>query len=59
MVCHEEIYRAIAAGEVGAAKKSMEHHIQDIIDRTIHRVARSSAPVMTRQLTEEEAMYTA
>jgi DNA-binding GntR family transcriptional regulator len=59
LACHEEIYRAIAAGEVAAAKKAMEHHIQDIIDRTIHLVARGSTEVLARQLTEEEAIYTA
>lgn len=59
LACHEEIYRAIAAGEVGAAKKAMEHHIQDIIDRTIHLLARSNADVLTRKLTDEEAIYTA
>ena len=57
--CHEEIYRAIAAGEAGAAKKAMEQHIQDIIDRTIQRLARSNADALSRKLTDEEAIYTA
>ena len=57
--CHEEIYRAIAASEVAAAKKAMDHHIQDIIDRTMHLLARSSADVLKRKITDEEAIYTA
>ena len=57
--CHEEIYRAIAAGEVAAVKKAMEHHIQDIIDRTIALLARSHAEGMARKITDEEAIYTA
>jgi DNA-binding GntR family transcriptional regulator len=56
--CHEEIFRAIEAGEVATAKKAMEHHIQDIIDRTIHQLARRNADVLARKLTEEEAAYT-
>jgi DNA-binding GntR family transcriptional regulator len=57
--CHEKIYRAIAAGEVAAAKAAMEYHIQDIIDRMMQRLARSSAEVMSRKLTADEAIYTA
>jgi GntR family transcriptional repressor for pyruvate dehydrogenase complex len=59
MVSHEQIYQAIAAGEVMAAKKAMEAHIQDIIDRSIHRLARASAEVMTRELSADEAIYSA
>jgi DNA-binding GntR family transcriptional regulator len=59
LACHEEIYRAIAAGEVAAAKKAMEHHIQDIIDRTMHLLARSNADGLKRKITDEEAIYTA
>lgn len=59
LACHEEIYRAIAAGDAPAAKTAMEHHIQDIIDRSIHRLARSNAETMTRKATEEEAIYLA
>ena len=59
LACHEEIYRAIAAGEVTAAKKAMDHHIQDIIDRTMHLLARSSADALKRKITDEEAIYTA
>lgn len=57
--CHEEIYRALTEGEVAAAKKAMEHHIQDIIDRTIRLLARSDPEGRSRKLTDEEAIYTA
>ncbi|MSU25291.1 MAG: GntR family transcriptional regulator [Opitutus sp.] len=56
---HEEIYEAIAAGDAAAAKKSMEEHIQDIIDRNVHRLARANAEVMTREMSDEEAIYNA
>lgn len=56
---HEEIYKAIAAGDAASAKKAMEAHIQDIIDRSVHRLARANAEVMTRELSDEEAIYTA
>ena len=57
--CHEEIYQAIVAGRVEDAKRTMEHHIQDIIDRSIHRLARANADVGTRELSAEEAIYNA
>jgi DNA-binding GntR family transcriptional regulator len=56
---HEHIYQAIADGEVADAKKAMEAHIQDIIDRSIHRLARASAEVMNREMSAEEAIYSA
>jgi DNA-binding GntR family transcriptional regulator len=57
LASHEKIYRAIAAGEVAAAKREMEHHIQDIIDRSVHRLARANADIVTRELSAEEAIY--
>ena len=59
LASHEQIYQAIAASEVLKAKKEMEEHIQDIIDRSIHRLARATAEVATRELSEEEAIYNA
>ncbi len=56
---HEEIYQAIAVGSPGDAKRAMEQHIQEIIDRSIHRLARASAEVATRELSAEEAIYSA
>ena len=59
LASHEQIYQAIEAGNVAAAKKAMEEHIQDIIDRSVHRLARASARVMARALSDEEAIYNA
>lgn len=59
LVSHEEIHRAIAGGRTSEAKSAMEQHIQDIIDRSIHRLARVSSAGAARKLTEEEAIYTA
>lgn len=56
---HEQIYEAIAAGEAAEARKAMEEHIQDIIDRSVHRLARANAEVTTRELSAEEALYNA
>ena len=56
---HEQIYEAIAAANVTAAKKAMEAHIQEIIDRSVRRLARANAAVMTRELSAEEAIYNA
>ena len=56
---HEQIYEAIAAANVTAAKKAMEAHIQEIIDRSVRRLARANAEVMTRELSAEEAIYNA
>jgi DNA-binding GntR family transcriptional regulator len=59
LTSHEQIFRAIADGEVAAAKREMENHIQDIIDRRINQLARANAEVMTRELGDEAAIYTA
>ena len=56
---HQDIFEAIAAGRVEDAKREMEQHIQDIIDRSIYRLARASADVSTRELSAEEAIYNA
>lgn len=57
LASHVSIYEAIAAGRAVEAKHAMEDHIQDIIDRSIYRLARASAEVATRELSAEEAMY--
>ncbi len=59
LASHEAIFRAIEGGEADAAKRAMEDHIQDIIDRSVHRLARASADVATRELSAEEAIYSA
>ena len=59
LASHENIYKAIVAGRVGDAKREMEAHIQDIIDRSIYRLARASADDADRELSAEEAIYNA
>jgi DNA-binding GntR family transcriptional regulator len=56
---HAAIYEAIEAGDSAGAKRAMEEHIQDIIDRSIHQLARATADVATRELSAEEAIYSA
>jgi DNA-binding GntR family transcriptional regulator len=59
LASHEAIYQAIVGGRVADAKRAMELHIQDIIDRSIYRLARASADDATRELSAEEAIYSA
>ena len=54
---HTQIYQAIAAGAAPAARQAMEKHIQDIIDRSVLRLARASAEATHRELRDEEAIY--
>jgi DNA-binding GntR family transcriptional regulator len=54
---HKEIYDAIARGDAPAAKRAMEAHIQDIIDKSLRSVALAGAEVTKRELTEEELAY--
>jgi DNA-binding GntR family transcriptional regulator len=55
---HEEIYRAIAKGDVAEAKAAMENHIRDIIDAVIRAMLRDERMAIPRNLTEEELSYT-
>ena len=59
LASHEEIYQAIAAGDAVSAKKAMESHIQDIIDRNLRSMVRDRPNLVTRELSEEEAAYSA
>lgn len=59
LASHQEIYRAIAAGDAVAAKKEMESHIQDIIDRNLRSMVRHRPNLVTRELSEAEAAYNA
>jgi DNA-binding GntR family transcriptional regulator len=59
LTSHEDIYKAIVAGRVADAKREMENHIQDIIDRSIYRLARATADGAARELSAEEAIYNA
>jgi DNA-binding GntR family transcriptional regulator len=56
LASHEQIYNCIKKGDVAGAKTAMEDHIQDIIDRSVHRLARANVEE-SRELSEEEAMY--
>jgi len=59
LASHVEIFEAISEGQAVEAKHAVERHIQDIIDRSIYRLARASAEVATREFNAEEAMYSA
>lgn len=56
---HEDIYKAIEEGDATAAKRAMERHIQDIIDKNIRLMAQAEKVSLARELTEEELSYTA
>jgi len=59
LAAHTEIFDAIAEGNAIAAKKAMEAHIQDIIDRNLRAMVRERPNLVTRELSEEEAVYNA
>lgn len=59
LASHVEIFEAIAAGDAVAAKKAMEAHIQDIIDRNLRSMVRDRPSMVTRTMTEDEAAYSA
>lgn len=59
LASHVEIFEAIASGNVVAAKKAMESHIQDIIDRNLRSMVRDRPSLVTRTLSEDEAAYSA
>ncbi|MEO6246533.1 MAG: GntR family transcriptional regulator [Opitutaceae bacterium] len=59
LASHTEIFQAIQAGDSVAAKKAMEAHIQDIIDRNLRSMVRDRPNLVTRELTEDEAAYNA
>lgn len=59
LASHEEIFDAIAAGDAAAAKRAMESHIQDIIDRNLRSMVRDRPNMVTRELSDEEAIYDA
>lgn len=54
---HEEIFRAIGAGEAEQARRAMAQHIQNIIDRTVARFARANPDAASRPLSEDESIY--
>jgi DNA-binding GntR family transcriptional regulator len=59
LASHTEILKAIEAGDAAAARKSMESHIQDIIDRNLRSMVRERPSLVTRELSDAEAIYNA
>jgi DNA-binding GntR family transcriptional regulator len=57
--CHVQIFNAIERGDAAAARKHMESHIQDIIDRNLRAMVRDRPNLVTREISEEEAIYSA
>lgn len=58
MASHGEIYEAIARGDAAESKLAMERHIQDIIDKSLRVMALAGRGSITRELSEEELVYT-
>jgi DNA-binding FadR family transcriptional regulator len=59
LASHVEIFAAIERGDAAAARKEMESHIQDIIDRNLRSMVRERPSMITREMTDEEAIYSA
>jgi DNA-binding GntR family transcriptional regulator len=59
LASHEAIFAAIERGDAAAARKEMESHIQDIIDRNLRSMVRERPSMITRELSADEAIYSA
>lgn len=59
LASHMGIFAAIERGDAAAARKEMESHIQDIIDRNLRSMVRGRPSMVTRELSDEEAIYNA
>lgn len=59
LASHLEIFTAIERGDAARARKEMESHIQDIIDRSIRLMVRERPSMVTRERSDEEAIYSA
>lgn len=57
MASHGEIYQAIARSDAAESKLTMERHIQDIIDKSLRAMALAGRGSATRELSEEELVY--
>jgi DNA-binding GntR family transcriptional regulator len=58
MIGHEEIYKAIVAGQAASARDAMQRHIQHIIDVNVSRMKNLEVnPLPRRTLTKEEEIY--
>jgi DNA-binding GntR family transcriptional regulator len=58
LASHEAIYEAIARKDVPAAKHAMEEHIEDVIDKALRAFNAANGKGASRQLTDEELIYT-
>lgn len=56
---HEDIFRAIKAGDAATARHEMEFHLQELIDHNLRMLTRAEAGVLARELTPEELVYSA
>ncbi|MGH7943850.1 MAG: GntR family transcriptional regulator [Opitutaceae bacterium] len=57
LACHADIYKAIERSDASGARSAMELHIQGIIDSTMHLVAGSRGNAISKDLTEDELLY--
>ncbi|MSU37306.1 MAG: GntR family transcriptional regulator [Pedosphaera sp.] len=57
LACHTDIYKALERGDASSARSAMELHIQGIIDSTMHLVAGAKGKTISKELTEEELLY--
>lgn len=56
---HEDIFRAIKAGDAATARREMEFHLQELIDHNLRLLSRAEAGALARDLTPEELAYSA
>jgi DNA-binding GntR family transcriptional regulator len=54
---HDNIYNAIARSDAVTARREMEFHLQELIERTIFLMSRAESGVIARELTAEELAY--
>ena len=59
LASHREIFAAIERGDAAAARREKESRIQDIIDRNLRSMVRGRPSMVTRALSDEEAIYNA
>ena len=52
------VVRAVAAGEIAAARRAMQRHILRIVDKQIALRARATANAAAKPLSTEELLYT-
>jgi DNA-binding GntR family transcriptional regulator len=57
LASHTEIFDAIAHGDAVESRRSMEQHIQDIIDKSLSVMARAGRGMSIRDLSDKELAY--